>query len=315
MKKLMLSLVLILVLLVAAVYIFIPAQIKVSAVKKIGASEPGTARLFLDSSWTKWWGADDSTGNSFSAENGVYICNGSEFRLAKLLHMSADITITHNEQAFTSRALVIAKTTDTSVIQWQLTLDGGSNPIERFKNYRTAVALKKNIDNVINRFRHFVEKPENVYGITLARTSIKDTLFISKKASYSYYPHTAAIYEQVAILKTYAEKNGAQQISAPIYHITRIDSNHYELMTAVPINKKLDGDATFTFKRMIPGSFIVAEVKGGEQAVETASRNLDQFFEDYNKTAMAISFRMLLTNRLETPDSTQWVTRLYHPVY
>ncbi len=316
MKKWIVSLVLIVVLLCAATYLFIPSKISVVSASYIGASENSSARYLLDSAkWKQWWTFTDSAGNSLPYQNGFFISNGDTFRLDKLLHMSADIIIKHSTDTTRSRVLLIAQSNDSCVLQWQCSLDAGANPITRFQQYRKAIALKKAIDKVISHFRVFAENPENVYGLKLTRSSINDTLFMSNKVIYNAIPTTPDIYRQVQQLQAYIEKNGGVQSGNPIYNTIKTDATHYQLMVAVPINKVMTGNDLFSFKRMIRGSFIVTDVKGGEQAIENASNSLDLFFSDYSKTSMAMNFRMLITNRLETPDSSQWVTRLYHPVY
>lgn len=316
MKKWIVSLLLIVIVLVASTYVFIPSKISVLSASYVGGSENSSARYLVDSAkWKQWWSLKDSAGNSLPYENGFFISNGDTFSLARTLHMSADIVIKHGSDTTNSNVILIAQNNDSCILQWRCSLEAGSDPVIRFKQYRKAVALKKSIDMVIRHFRAFAENPENVYGLKLIRSSTKDTLFISNKVVYPVNPGTVEIYKQVQQLQAYIEKNGAVQSGNPIYNATKLDATHYQLMVAVPVNKVMTGDAAYSFKRMIPGSFIVTEVKGGDWTIENASTNLDLFFSDYSKTSMAMNFRMLVTNRLETPDSTQWVTRLYHPVY
>jgi hypothetical protein len=317
MKKWILGVLMIIVLFVAGIYLFIPSQIEVSAAAKIGVSENGAARFILHKeSWPRWWNTKDSSSTAIFKQSADHFIVGNDtLSLMKLFHMSADVEIKTANRALETRLLLVAMKIDTTGFQWHHTIYAGNNPFARISRYQEAKALKKTMDLVLNHMRSFLEKPENVYGVTLLRTSIKDTLLISSRAEFATVPNTSMIYNEVKTLIAYAEKNGAIQTGSPIYHVTQTDNNHYDIMTALPINKILPGNSRFSFKRMVPGSFIVTDIKGGEYAVEQGQKSLDQFFADYRKTSMAINFRMLVTDRMKITDSTQWITRLYQPVY
>jgi hypothetical protein len=57
-----------------------------------------------------------------------------------------------------------------------------------------------------------------------------------------------------------------------------------------------------------------AEVKGGNATVEEALHQMKIFISDYQKTAMAIPFESLVTDRSKEPDTSKWITRIYTPV-
>lgn len=317
MNKWILGLSLTVIVAVACIYIFIPSKIVVSSAALVGMSENGTARfLFDENKWGNWWTykSDDEPVN-FNHTRGSFICNEDSFRLAELFHMSANIAIHHQQNTIQSKLLAVSVTTDTTGIQWACTLDAGNNPFTRYRKYLEAKALKKNMDQVLSHFRAFAQKPENIYGISLTRASIKDTVLISAKAVFTQKPHTPDIYKLVSSIQQYIQQKGAKQSGNPIYNITRSDRNQYHLMVAVPTDRILAGDSRFSFKRMIRGSFIISEARGGEYSIEQAQKNLDLFFNDYNKTPMAIDFQMLVTDRLQVADTAQWVTLLYKPVF
>jgi ABC-type spermidine/putrescine transport system permease subunit I len=66
---------------------------------------------------------------------------------------------------------------------------------------------------------------------------------------------------------------------------------------------------------MVKGSFMVTEVLGGDSTISKASHNMEQYFQDFRRTSMAMNFTMLVTDRQLQPDSSKWITKLYHPVY
>jgi hypothetical protein len=96
-------------------------------------------------------------------------------------------------------------------------------------------------------------------------------------------------------------------------NITPYDSN-YELMVALPTNLKINNKDDIFFKRMIPGNFLVTEVKGGDYKINQARNALKIYLDDYKKMAMAIPFQSLISDRRREPDSTNWITKVYYPV-
>ena len=116
-------------------------------------------------------------------------------------------------------------------------------------------------------------------------------------------------------IQAYIKTKAALQTGNPIFNISETGKNQYQLMCAIPIDKTITGNNAFACKKMIKGSFMIAEVVGGDSTVKKASASLQQYFADYRKTSMAINFNMLITDRIYQPDTAKWITRLYYPVY
>ena len=83
---------------------------------------------------------------------------------------------------------------------------------------------------------------------------------------------------------------------------------------AIPVNKELPGNNKISFSRFVPWKVLTAEVKGGNYTVEEAMHQMKVFISDYQKTAMAIPFESLVTDRSKEPDTLKWVTGIYTPV-
>jgi hypothetical protein len=66
---------------------------------------------------------------------------------------------------------------------------------------------------------------------------------------------------------------------------------------------------------MIAGNILVAEVKGGPYTVTNAFNSLHDYVTDHDLQSPAIPFQSLITNRLQQPDSTKWITKIYYPIY
>jgi hypothetical protein len=65
----------------------------------------------------------------------------------------------------------------------------------------------------------------------------------------------------------------------------------------------------------VPGNFLAAQVLGGEGTVRNALTSMQDFISDNGKTSMAIPFSYLITNRMDEPDTSKWITQVYMPVY
>jgi len=57
----------------------------------------------------------------------------------------------------------------------------------------------------------------------------------------------------------------------------------FRLMVAIPVNHLIPGKGAIFQQKMIPGAFMVADVKGGESAVTKAQYQMRLYFADYKK--------------------------------
>jgi hypothetical protein len=65
---------------------------------------------------------------------------------------------------------------------------------------------------------------------------------------------------------------------------------------------------------MVPGTILVAEVKGGTATVEEGFRQLEFYIDEHELSSPGRPFQSLITDRSIEKDSTKWVTKLYYPV-
>jgi hypothetical protein len=132
----------------------------------------------------------------------------------------------------------------------------------------------------------------------------------------SVYPATPDVYRLIDTLKTYIAAHQAHQPGPAIMNVTKLGDGQYQLMVAVPTDRVLPGNnKDIFFRKMLPILFVVGEVKGGDKTVVQAFDQMNNYFQDYKRTAMAIPFAALITDRIKEPDTTKWLTRIYAPVY
>ena len=86
-------------------------------------------------------------------------------------------------------------------------------------------------------------------------------------------------------------------------------------MVAIPVDRVLQDTKNIVFKRMVPGNILIGEVKGGKCRVAESMHQMENYVNDYKRSAPAIPFESLVTDRMVQKDTTEWVTRIYYPVY
>jgi hypothetical protein len=85
-------------------------------------------------------------------------------------------------------------------------------------------------------------------------------------------------------------------------------------MVAIPINKELPGSGNIFPRKLIKGNYLMTEIQGGPYTIQNALHQLQVYAEDYRRTIIAIPFESLITNRITTPDTSQWKTKIFLPV-
>lgn len=314
MRKLILILLAILAVCIASIYLLIPASIPVASAEVVKTPDIAAERFIIDEhQWSRWWNYGEP--GTAKPEGPVYHNRDYAYRQTGKFYKSIDIAIEKDGQQLSSKLLLIPLAVDSTGIEWKTELPTGSDPVARLKHYFEAKKLKQNMDEVLNNLRSFLSRTENVYGISIEKNRLKDTLYVSSKQLFTAYPSIRDIYQLVDKIKTYIAQNGTQATGSPIYNVTRMDQDRYQLTAAVPTDRSLKETGIFSMKYMVKGSFMITEVLGGENQVHEAARNMQQYFQDYRKTSMAMNFTMLVTDRILQPDSSKWVTKLCMPVY
>lgn len=301
MKKWFISLLILALLFFAGVYIFIPRTLELSAIAYTNCTPAAAYRLISDETqWNKWWPADNAAGS---------------FRITKKIYNGIEINIQSGGMQTGSTLHLVPLPADSLVLQWQCSLPGGNNPFTKLVQYNKAVALKKNMSARLGQLAAFLNDKKNVYGYSIQRTSTIDTLLVASRSILPAYPLTPDVYRLVDTLKKYIAAQGAKQTGPPIMNITQMGNHVFQLMVALPTDRALTGNKDIFFRKMVPGAFMVADVQGGDYSVVHALRQMHLYFEDYKRTSMAIPFAALITDRIQEPDSTRWITRIYAPVY
>jgi len=317
MRKWVIALLLIIVLLIVSIYLLIPAKLDVMGINGIKANQQGILRTLMnDNKWRTWWpGETPDTIQGFSVGKRALHFHDQTYRVNNNTLTGFEIGIQDNATSINSVLTIIPIYVDSSQAEWRCQFSAGLNPIKRLQNYLTAKKIRRDFSLVLSAMQSFMENRKNIYDMPVNEAKVTDTFLISINTYFPHYPSTREIYDLFERLETYANQVGAQKTNSPMLHIEKSDSNNYKTIVAVPINKIIPNKGDYTFKRMVPGNIIVAEITGGDSTIKKGFIQLGNFLQDYHKASVALQFESLVTDRLKEQDTSKWKTRLYYPVY
>jgi hypothetical protein len=302
MKKFLIVLLLLFIVATLCIYIFIPSTLTVSAITTANAPT-GSVYRYLNNKNT--WQEKLASGNAFF--------NG--YAINSTVQNAVDIVLHDGNDTINTKLILIFPGGDSTIVHWDCSLAAGMNPFVRLHAYSKAVDMKNNMDSILYRLKTLIADPANIYGLHIYKTFAKDTTLISTKTFLDHYPSTNDIYNRVNKLDDYAIKSGALITGNPMYNVTLDENDTVRLMVALPVNKLLPQTNSIIPVKMVPGNFLAAQVSGGEGSVKNALASMRDFIADNGKTSMAIPFSYLITNRMDEPDTSKWVTQIYMPVY
>ena len=314
MKKLLLSVFILICFTLIVIYLFIPAKVTFSKIIIIKTRASIANRFLMDESrWVKWF-PEDSVSSDASSDKKAYQYKKHVYSVENTMMNTVEVSISNNQTVLRGLINMISISEDSVAFEWKCEMHESSNPIQRIRNYFKAKELQKNMGDILKNLQTFLEKKENVYGLNISLIQVMDTMLISTKFISDSFPTTSEIYSLIDDLRKYISKEGGQETNPPMLNITN-DSSTYRTMVAIPVNKILPEKDNYVFKRIVPGKILVAEVKGGDYTARQALEQLDLYIEDNHLSSPAIPFESLITNRSLEPDTTKWITKIYYPIY
>lgn len=313
MKKILTSLLLLLLIGLGCIYIFIPRQLLITEVAAVPCvAEAGARILGNEDSWPKWWPGKVQQGKGGTVD---YLLEDADYTVTQRMLNNLGLHIQFRSDTFNSHLSMLSLPHDSSVIKWECTVDGGNGPLERIRGYQQAVALKKNMHKVINAAQGYLSDFKNIYGFILNEASTTDTTLITTRAFSPEYPSNEFVYAMVAKLRAYSQSQHGEITGVPMLNVTAADPAGFNVMVAVPLSHSIPGNNEVKLQKMVPGRFIITDVQGGPRTLENTHRQILDYFHDYNRTSMAIPFEYLITDRMKETDTSKWITKIYSPVY
>jgi hypothetical protein len=291
---------------ITGIYIFIPNKLPVTNVMVLQGTLNSISRVIADSSkWKPWW--PDTTQQTLTYE-------GYSYHVAKRLYNAAEINIHRGPDSVKSYITLLPINKDSILLEWRFDLATGSTPWRKISSNTKAANLKANIQDVLARLKTYVEKTENIYGIPVTKTKVKDTLLIVTKSNFLYPPTIEESYKLINILKSHAMAEGVPQTGSPMLHLLPVNPG-YEMMVALPVGRAPKENKIVSIRRMVPGNILVTEVKGGPYTIQNAFRQLENYVWDHRYESPAKPFQSLVTRRDLETDTAKWITRIYYPVF
>lgn len=309
MKRVVFIAVFILIILLVFIYVFIPSTITNSKTVSVKCIDKNILLLVGNKQgWIKWLPKESFISDLIQYKDYQLKLGGATYTSVTFDALKEDDTI-FNEIGFVKDSVTKTKITLISSIAT------GMNPFTRLRKWQMMKSYETVIDELLQQFINFAEDKKNIYGVEITDGRIPDSLFISTRKTFDHQPTEAEIYNLIDQLRVYANENNAKQVNPPMMHIEQLDSSHFEIMVALPIDKVINNEGNFLFKQMVKGNTLIAEVHGGRATINNGLKALEQFKSDYQFTSPAISFELMITDRRAERDTAKWVTRLYYPVF
>jgi effector-binding domain-containing protein len=313
MKKILFIVLVLIAFIIISVYLFIPRVIIINKLQVLPIPAMMANRSFnTDTLRAKWWPVKNTAsqpGNFFYNDYTVNFSPPFELFFQKIIfekNTAAQQTLFHIESLGA----------DSSVIKWTAEIKCTASPFDRIREYFRAVRIKKAMDAITASFAAFSQKNENIYGISIAKIHVVDSVLISEKKILDTYPGTGDIYALASGLNEYALSQQAQQTNPAMLNITKIDSTHFEIQVAIPINHSIRENQQKKIKHMLYGGYLLTTtVYGGPATVDRVLEQLENYRKDHQMLSPAIPYQLLVTDRRTEPDSTKWETKICYPVY
>ncbi len=314
MKRWTLAILILLIVAVGLLYLLIPSTIKIEQSTIIRVNVNGFSRMIVnDEKWRQWWpGETISTG---STERASFRFNGHTYTLLDKKLSSITLLIDKGAGSFVTQLFFLPVNADTVTINWQGQHAAPFSPVSRIQFYNQSKAIEKDLATILEKMKAFYSNEDNVYGIPIRRDNVTDSALISTSLVTKGYPSVKDIYGLVDQLKSFAARNDAEPTKPPMLNINTTDSITFTTKVAVPVNKKLKNEGAIQYRWMMNGGRILsAEVTGGPSTINKAFEQMENYITDFHRTAPAIPFQSLITDRSKEPDTSKWVTKLYWPV-
>ena len=312
MKKFILVLILLIAIAAGCIYLLIPSTIVISRSINISASDKALMRkLGRAEDWNEWWPGNKNKNDILAS----YPLDGFLFTPGAPKPLSVPLTIDANHFTTSAELTLIGKTADSTTVNLETRIISSSDPFKRVNAYYESKKLQKAFDDILVALKKGYSATATLYGFEIRKEKVKDSILVSTFKDVQGYPSIDKIYSLIDQLRDYAKANNATVTGYPMLNIYNTDTTNYVARVALPVDKKLPTSGNISYKWMLGGgNILVTDVKGGQQEIDRAYKRLSDYVSDYSRTAPAISFQSLVTDRRAERDSSKWVTKIYYPV-
>jgi hypothetical protein len=299
MRKIIGSILAILILSLDAVYLLIPNQLVIKGSQMVYQPSSSLIRGMMQTSkWSEWM----PKGIDLKATSSLVATIQTD-----LYHDGINVPVEFSIENGENKNSIISFETSMDNQQW--------SPIARVQYFIFAKAIQNKLDKVLAAASNYYNYSKGVYGFDIVETKVKDSSLITIDQTLNDTPNLVQIYQMVDQLTAYINIQKGKAKGDPMVNITRLDENEVYIQIAIPIERDMPVNGPFAIKKMVLGNLLAVKVQGDQSIVYQALEATKLYINDKQKTSPAIPFIIYHTNRLLEKDSTQWKSTINYPIY
>lgn len=296
----------------AVVYGLIPAKISIDERTALPVNGKALARRFFDEkSWFSWWPGSKPPGTGFPVKFGY---KGKTYTLLEKRFSSYVVSVSDGQDSLLTELVLLPVKDGTAEAAWLAATAAGSAPFTRIGRYWRAKRVAADLRALLKEARAFYSSEEKLYGFRIQEGLVSDSLLVSTVKTTKAPLPVDSVYRMIDRLRLFVQTNGATPTGDPMLNQVATDGG-YTTRVALPVSKRLPDEGDVQFKWMLGnGNILMTEVKGGPAQIKAAFEQMQNYIQDHMRTAPAIEFQSLVTDRRAEPDTSKWMTKLYWPV-
>jgi hypothetical protein len=190
-----------------------------------------------------------------------------------------------------------------------------ANPFSKATGYLRYFSRHREISTWVDSVKGFFADTKKLYGMDVTRTRVTDPSLIALKQYFDHEPTVAEVYGLINELRAYIIAQGGKERNRPMVNMYKETDKMFMTMVAIATDKELPATDRYLLKRMELGYILTGTVIGGPALVKQGEENLSSYARDYSKVAPAIPYQLWVTDRMLQPDTAQWETKLYYPIF
>ncbi len=299
MRKIIGSILAILILSLAAVYLLIPNQISIKGSQMVYQPSSGLIRGIMQTDkWSAWMPKD------------------IDLKATSSLVATIQTTLNQDGIKVPVEFSIVNGEKNNSIISFELIMDNSQwSPIARVQYFIFAKTIQNKLDKVLTAASDYYNYSKGVYGFDIVETKVKDSSLITIDQTLNDTPNLVQVYQMVDQLTAYINTQKGKAKGDPMVNITRLDENEVYIQVAIPIERDIPVNGPFAIKKMVLGNLLAVEVQGDASTVYKALEATELYINDKQKTSPAIPFIIYHTNRLLEKDARKWKSTINYPIY
>lgn len=299
MRKIVLTLIAILTLSLASVYILIPSQILIKGQQMVYQPSSSVNRGMMQTEkWSAWMPKD------------------IQITVLGSLVATIQAELTVDQLQVPVLFSIMDGRDKSSIISFETAMDNSQwSPIARVQYYIFSKRIQYKLDRVIAAAGAYYNYSKGIYGFDIVETKVKDSSLIAIDQTLKDTPSLVQIYQMVGQLEQEILAQNGKAKGAPMVNITRMDEDAVYTQVAIPLERDIPVHTGFTIKKMVLGNLLSVDVQGDQAKVHQAFEATKQYIIDKQKSSPAIPFVIYNTNRLLEKNPSRWKSTINYPIY